>query len=250
MAEPTFVFLDFDDTLSDFEEHGRQYVAELALLLAQEHGGTETEWSDAIRPALQESLHRYVERFAGNPLAGYAAWLEEERARAAASIFQRMGRPLPEGEPLADYARRVQFDALTACNAAFPGACEGLRQLFEDGVRTQIASSQDSEYLYAALLGTGSESYTENKFGPDLVDCAKEGPEFYARIFHACRIHPSQAIVVDDQAMCLDWAEEAGARVAQARMEPGSPPAEFPVVLTSLFDLPALVRRLSGREGA
>src|SRR5438309_602999 len=68
--------------------------------------------------------------------------------------------------------------------------------------------------------------------------------EFYDRIFESCEIHPSRAIVVDDQAMCLDWAEEAGTRVIQARIRPDAPEAEFPIVLTQLSDLPALIRDL------
>ncbi len=81
-------------------------------------------------------------------------------------------------------------------------------------------------------------------FGPDLVDIPKEGPEFYMAVFKACSIRPDEAIVVDDQAMCLDWAEEAGARVVQACVRDGALEPEFPMVIRSLCELPILVNSL------
>lgn len=245
MSESVYVFLDFDNTLSDAAALRRQYVQELAYILNRDFGGETAGWEAALSPALDASQARYQATFTGNPLAGYAEWLAQERVRITQEVFAAMGVAPPAGEPLGDSARRVQFEALTGCNAALPGAEEALRGLFEAGYRTQIASAWESEYLFAALIGAGIESYTESKFGGDLVNCAKEGPEFYARIFAACQIRPSQAIVVDDQAFCLDWAEETGARVIQARLMPDAPEPEFPLVLTRLTDLTPMINSLS-----
>ena len=242
MPGEQYVFLDFDNTLSDMNEVGEQYVRELATLLSSGYGKEADDWIVALRPELSASIGRYVDKFAGDPLAGYNAWIEEERARVATAIFGRMTVPMPAGESMAEIAKRIQFDALTSCYATLPGGEEALRELFGMGKRIHMASSQESDYLLAALIGAGLESFIETKFGPDLVDCAKEGPEFYQRIFAACEIRPSQAIVVDDQAMCLDWAQEAGARVVQAALLPDSPEPEFPIVLRSLADLPRLIR--------
>jgi FMN phosphatase YigB (HAD superfamily) len=245
MPECVYVFMDFDNTLSDSDALRKQYVQELTSILNRDFGGETGAWEAALSPALDASQARYQETFFGNPLAGYTDWLAQERVRITQEVFGAMGITPPEGEPLGDFAKRVQFEALTCCNAALPGAEEAMRGLFEAGHRTQIASAWESEYLFAALIGAGIESYTESKFGGDLVNCAKEGSEFYQRIFAACQIRPSQAIVVDDQAICLDWAEEAGARVIQARLMPNAPEPEFPVVLTRLTDLTQLVNSLS-----
>lgn len=247
MSEQTYVFIDFDDTLSDAQALWEQYVEELAALLSMDVGGDEAIWKAALRPAIDRSLARCAEKFRDNPLAGYVEWIDEERVRFTEEVFVEVGQPLPTRDPLVEFAKRMQFDALTACNAAFPGAEEALRELFEMGVRTQMASAQESEFLLAALIGAQIESYIESKFGPDLVGCAKEGPEFYRRIFEACHVHPSQAIVVDDQPLCLDWAEEVGAKVVQARIKPNAPEPQFPTVLNALPDLPGLVRELSQR---
>ena len=244
MSETVYLFVDFDNTLIDSDALRRQYVQELASILHRDFGGEIAGWEAALSPALDASQARYQATFSGNPLAGYTDWLAQERVRITQEVFGAMGVASPEGEPLGDLARRLQFEALTNCNTALPGAEEALRGLFEAGHRTQIASAWDSEFLFAALIGAGIESYTESKFGGDLVNCAKEGPEFYQRIFAACDIRPAQAIVVDDQAICLDWAEETGAKVIQARLMPNAPEPEFPLVLTRLTDLTQMVNSL------
>ncbi len=248
MPEQTYVFLDFDDTLCDMAEHRLQLVHELAGLLSEEYGGAEDEWAPVLAPTLAASLIGYREEFVGRPLAGFNRWITEERARVAREIFEAKGIAIPPDTDIGALAARLQFEALTACNASFPNAEEALRELFDMGVRAQLASSQESEYLLAALIGAGIESYTESKFGPDLVDCAKEGPVYYRRILEACGIGPAQAIVVDDQPECLDWAEEAGAKVIQARLKPDSPEQQFPMSISDLSELPAAVRKLAGIE--
>jgi FMN phosphatase YigB (HAD superfamily) len=242
MPADTYLFIDFENTLCDMAAHREQFAGVLCRLLSEEFGGQRDQWHSAIRHQLALSMGDYARKFTGDPLAGYNAWVDQERVRATTGIFTAMEVPLPTDEPVVKLAKRLQFDALTGCNSLLEGTESALKELFDQGVRTQLASAQESEYLLAALIGAGVESYTESKFGPDLVDCAKEGPEFYRRIFAACEIRPSQAIVVDDQAMCLDWAEEAGARVVQAALLPDSPEPEFPIVLRSFSDLPRLIR--------
>jgi phosphoglycolate phosphatase-like HAD superfamily hydrolase len=241
MPDETFLFLDFDNTLSDMDALGAQYVQAVAILLAHEFGGEAGAWATVTAPALRESKTRYEAAFVDNPLGGFAAWVEAERVQVAEAIFAGVGKALPKEETVSALAKRVQFDALKGCNAVFPGAEETLRVLRKAGLRVQMASSQESEYLRAALMGAGLEGYVEELFGPDLVDCAKEGPEFYQRLFAECGIRPAQAVVVDDQALCLDWAEEVGARVIQACLKPDSPEPEFPFVLTRFTDLPPLI---------
>lgn len=245
MPEPsTYVFIDFDDTLSDMQALRSQFAAEAAELL-ERYGATREAWASAIALSCERSLERYTTRFTQDPLADYVTWLEEERARIGEEVFRAVGVTPPQDQPLVQLVKQVTFDALAYCNAAHPGAEDALRRLFELGYRTQMASAQDSEYLIAALLGARLESYTESKFGPDLVNCAKESPQFYIRLFAACNIHPNQAIVVDDQPVCLQWAREAGAHVIQARVAPNCPPADSERCCTDLADLPDIVRGIA-----
>ena len=242
MGDALYLFIDFDDTLSDFGLLGEQFVSELARRLARDFGADSTTWAAALKPELEASIARYADRFTGDPLAGFRAWIAEERPRVVAAVFERAETAVPTKEPLATLGERLQSESLVVCDATFTGAKDCLQELSDAGVRIQMASSQESQYLAAALSGTGIESLVEHHFGPDLLDCAKEGTEYYRRAFELCGIRPSQAIVVDDQAQCLDWAEEAGARVVQACVKPDPADPEFPVVLRSLRDLPRLIR--------
>lgn len=237
-----FVFLDFDDTLSDPFQFHTQYVREVGALLAPQYGGQPEKWAKAAIDLLEMLEREYVERFVGYPLNGYCAWLETVRERSALKMFERMGiQPPPDP---AHVARETQFNALLQCNAAFPGALDAMAGLFEAGCRIQIASGQESEYLMAALMGAGLESYTESKFGPDLVDCAKEGVEYYQRIFAAAGADDSKRIVVDDSPAAIGWALQAGATVIQARVSRERHYEIVPGVagvMTDLSELPALV---------
>ncbi len=236
MPEELYLFLDFDDTLSDFGVLGPQYIAATSRLLAEQFGGEAASWADAVQRQVVDSKRRYEETFVDRPLAGYCTWIGAERARAAESVFASVGISLSSDVNPGELALRVQSEALKRCNASFAGTLEAMRALKASGVRLQMASSQEAEYLRAALRGAGLEGFFDRCFGPDLVDCAKEGPEFYRRIFSACGISSSQTVVVDDQAMCLDWAEETGARVVQACMKPEADP-EFPVIVRSMGEL-------------
>ncbi len=244
IGKERFIFVDFDDTLSDNFQFNLQYVRELGALLAPKFGGEGEAWAKSATDMLATIEAEYVARFVGAPLAGYCAWLETIRARSVELLFGGMGVAAPADA--ASLAIDNQFSALTACDAAFPGASEALMALFEDGVRTQIASGQESEYLLAALMGAGVESFTESKFGPDLVDCAKEGPEFYARIFAASGVAAGETLVIDDRPDALGWAMATGAKTIQARLSPVRHFETVPgvvAVLTNLRDLPALVAK-------
>lgn len=241
MSDAPVLFLDFDDTLSDYARLGRQYVGNVAAHLAQEFGGDAAEWLPVVQSELPASLARYIDTFSGGQLHGVNTWLAEERRRVVEAIFAGAGRTYPDGDPVA-LAVQVQCAALNGCCAVFPGAEAALRTLQEAGIEVMMASSQPSDYLRPALESAGLAPYITRFFGPDLVDCAKEGPEFYRRLFAACGIRPSQAVVVDDQVQCLDWAEEAGGRVVQACLLPNAAEPEFPVVLRNLADLPKLLR--------
>src|SRR4030095_7634308 len=109
-------------------------------------------------------------------------------------------------------------------------------------------SGQESEWLRASLIGAGLESYLERKFGPDLIDCAKEGTAYYERLFAAAGVRAAEALVVDDQPDPLRWALQMGAKVIQAKLSPERHHETVPgvaAVLTHLRDLPGLVNHLT-----
>ena len=244
MAEPLHLFVDFDDTLSDYREMGRQYVERLADLLCREHGGCHEEWTTVLASALTSSLERYAEEYGGRPRSGMAKWVRQEHERVLREVFTAMNARLPADIHPADLSLKLQYDALCDCNALFRGAAEALDEIQSYGVIIHAASSWPSDYIQGAMFGAGLAPFITSMFGPDLVDCPKEGPEFYRLIFRSSEVPASRAVVVDDQPECLQWAEEAGARVIQACVKPGAPQPEFPLHFRRLAELPAIVRGL------
>ena len=247
MPNTKFLFIDFDNTLSDLNQFLEQYVRETSSFLAPRYGGSEVAWAQATLGMIQALEQDYKARFVGNPLAGYCAWLEEARAKASEWLFQGVGLPLP-ANPYA-VTMDVQFQGLSACNATYPGAAEAMQTLFEQDYRVQVASGNDSEYLLAALLGAGIESFMESKFGPDLIDCAKEGPEYYERIFAASEVSAADTLVIDDHPDAIRWALQTGTKVIQAKMSPNVSVETIPgvvAVMTDLRELPGLVQQVLG----
>jgi phosphoglycolate phosphatase-like HAD superfamily hydrolase len=240
---PLHLFIDFDDTLSDFSGHTTLYAARLSENLAREHGGEPSEWVSVLKPAILASIARYAATFKSNPLAGICAWIPVERARIATEVFQSVGRDLPADIAPAELTLSIQTAALQACKggAFYPGAVETLRMIHQSGVRLHMASSHESRYLAAVLRGAGIDELFDNFFGADLIDCAKEGTEYYCRMFEACGIRPEQAVVLDDGVDCMRWAQHTGAHVIQVRLRKDPVPREFETVLTDWRDLPGMI---------
>jgi phosphoglycolate phosphatase-like HAD superfamily hydrolase len=237
-----FVFIDFDDTLSDPFLLHPQYVRTLGDLLSARFSGSADRWAKAAIDTLEMVEREYCARFERNPLSGYCAWLAVVRGQSAGRMFEQMKIAAPAD--IDGVARQFQYEALAKCDAAFPGAGDALRTICENGWRIQIASGQESDYLAAALIGAGLDRCIERRFGPDLVDCAKEGPEFYERIFAECGVRASDAVVVDDWPPAIAWALQTGAAVIQSKL---SRERHFEVVggvaavMTDLRDLPCLL---------
>ena len=245
MAQPPHLFFDFDDTVSDFRTFGPQYVQNLSALLTREMGGVPEEWAAAILPALAVTGERYLERFRNNLLAGYNEWLNAERSRIVRDVFERAGKDAPDADSARQLAALLQERGLRGCNALYPGADAVLRSFGERGFPVFMASSQESAYLKGALTGCGAYFTIREFFGPDLIDCAKEGPEFYRRVFEQSGIRPSEAIVIDDQMMCLEWAYELGAKVVQARVREEPEPVGADLYFEDWGELPAIIDTLA-----
>jgi phosphoglycolate phosphatase-like HAD superfamily hydrolase len=238
---------DFDDTLSDPIPFFLQFAREIGLYAHRRFGGDMAAWDRAAADMLIAVQEEYWERFRGNPTNGYLDWLNALRLHSMQMLFEPMALSLPPDAEAV--ALDLQFEALSRCHAGFPGAEIAVAALAEAGYPLHMASGQESEYLRGGLTGLGLTSYFGRLFGPDLIDCAKEGPEYYERVFTALGVRSDEVIVVDDYPPAIGWAVEVGARVVQAKLSPVRHESTQPgvsAVLTDLHDLPRLIAQLRG----
>ena len=245
---PTILF-DFDDTLSDPIPFFLQFAREIGLYAHQRFGADVAEWDRAAADMLVAVQEDYWERFRGNPTNGYCDWLSALRLRSMQMLFAPMGLSLPADAEV--IALDMQFEALAKCHAGFPGARDAVESLSAAGYPLHMASGQESEYLRGGLTGLGLTSYFGRLFGPDLIDCAKEGPEYYERVFGALGVRSDEVLIVDDYPPAIGWAVHVGARVIQAKLSPVKHEATQPgvaAVLTDLHDLPRLIAQLTAQR--
>ncbi len=246
MRKRPTVFLDFDDTLSDLVPFFIQFVREIGHSLSGHFGGESDAWEKAAADMLVVVEEDYKDRFVGNPTNGYLEWLNALRYRSVQLVFDAMSLPVPPDAE--QHSVRMQFDALSKCDAAFPGAAKALATLSRQGYTLHMASGQESEYLRGGLTGMGIARYVGHLFGPDLVDCAKEGPEFYARVFAAAGVRSEEVIVVDDYPPAIGWALAQGATVIQAKLSRIRHEATIPgviAVVTDLNTLPEMIAQIA-----
>jgi phosphoglycolate phosphatase-like HAD superfamily hydrolase len=149
---------------------------------------------------------------------GYNTWYADMHVAAMRRVFAGMGRDVPtEAEQLSHETQRL---AMAQCDAIFPGVRETLLNLKEVGFTLHLASGNDSLHLQRALGGAGLESLFERHYGPDLIDCVKEGPLYYERIFADLNLSPQKTVVIDNDPNALNWAISLGAKAIQVDFLP------------------------------
>jgi FMN phosphatase YigB (HAD superfamily) len=67
--------------------------------------------------------------------------------------------------------------------------------------------SQDAA---AYLRGMGVRDLFEETYGTDIIDRWKTNAGFYRKVLEHSGLPPEDAVTVDDQERCLDWATRAG----------------------------------------
>lgn len=242
--KPT-LFFDFDGTLSDPVLLFEHYVSALTEEFKVAHGGSGEAWYSLTRKMLWELTQDFADYFSANPFADYHPYMNSLYARSAQAVCEHIGSALPS-DPVG-FARAMQAVALRKCNAFYDGAAEALALLHQEGYPIVMASGQESGFLQAALEGAGVVHIPQGWFGPDLINCAKESTRYFERIFEALQISPASAVVIDDLAPAILWAEELGAKAVQAQLANSQPREKSNPnrpVLTCWHDFPLQLERL------
>jgi FMN phosphatase YigB (HAD superfamily) len=218
MPKAMCIFLDFDDTLSEQIPFNLQFCRAIGDFVAAIYGGDPEDWAQSAIDMMVALEADYLARFRADPTNGYCGWLESTRARATELLFAGMNIETPA--TAVALSIRIQAEALAHCNALFPSAHEAVTELRTQGFDVHMASGNESAHLSAALRAVGLEASIGHFFGPDLIDCAKEGPEFYRRIFQRLNLPAERALIVDNDPVAIGWAVAAGASAIQVNLLP------------------------------
>ena len=222
-----------------------QYVRGIGDVLAPIYGGDAEDWAKCAIDMLETLEAQYIVQFRADP-THYNAWFARLHAQAMELVFGGMGLPVPdEAEQL---SRDTQKRVLSGCDAAFSGAKQAVETLHRRGYMIHAASGNDSGHLRSAFVGMGIDHCFTRFYGPDLIDCAKEGPEFYRRIFPDLNLPPAQALIIDNDPNAISWAQSLGAKAIQADLLPYKEVATAPNIvgkITELTQLPTLIELAS-----
>ena len=235
------IFIDNGNVLSDNARTEPQWIRLTGQYFSTRFGGSAEKWGSANQHAFTIFLDRYRAEAWGRPEMDYNAFQERELAQWIVCMFERVGLDPPPLEDRLDIMLSAYEWITERVRASIPGAVEAVHELNELGCHLYTCSGASSTILRGYLRAMGVEKVFRSYYGPDLVNCPKEGPLFFWRLFEDSGVQTSKAVVVDDMPMVLKWAEECGAiciQVGDSDQDSGrfttiSGLSELPELLTS-----------------
>lgn len=245
-SERAVLLFDFDDTLSEHASFIQRYVQGIARVLSGRFGGETAGWAQSALDMLVALEQQYITRFSIN-YTGYNSWYETIHRQAMPLVFGGINLEIPDGIDPEELSRETQRLAMAECDLLFPGVRETIYRLRQAGFPLHMASGNNSGHLRAALAGARLTDCFDRLYGPDLIDCAKEGPLYYERIFADLGIAPKQAVIIDDHPLMLQSALDLGARAIQMDLLPNREVSLIAGVLGSATTIPAILDILEVR---
>lgn len=237
------VFLDDGGVMNDNRLRAPQWQRLIGEFFPPILGGTSEAWAEANRvvagrlfaPKNWRPLLRAASDVADFYRRYHLAWL--------GGMCEQVGVAPPAEDDCLELADRAAIYVTRRVRAAFPGVVETIRLLHGAGYHLHTASGERSLELEGYLAGMGVRECFGRLYGPDLAQAAKDGPEYYERIFSDAGIAPTDALVVDDSHEAVGWARQAGARAVLVRAENVEAPNGVAVV-PSLAHLSQVIERL------
>ena len=203
------VFLDDGGVLNDNQRRAPQWRRLLGEFFAARFGGTETAWGKANQMVFSAIWTDFEAARAGGAELG-PDWFPQQDHRWLSGMFERVCVPIPAD--IDGTVRACRAHVMASIDCAFPEAAGAVRAMHELGVTLHMASGGLSHELAAYLEPMGIRSLIDRLYGPDLIGTSKTSPRYYRRIAEDSGVDPAAAIVVDDSAEPLEWADANGFR--------------------------------------
>ncbi|HJM88231.1 MAG TPA: HAD family hydrolase [Dehalococcoidia bacterium] len=235
---PTTVFLDVDGVIVDAVKLPQEYIRLLGDVLAPALGGEPEDWGRAngiVFPRVWEQLKDSTND------------QDELVNRVAIANIQGMAEHLGIAPPDEATCRRLDddFHIYVRGNGDFffAESADVIRTLAAS-YDVHISSGNSSDMIEVMLERLGVSSEVGMKFGADLVDARKGGPDFYPRVFDATSTDPAASVVVDDQPHQLALAAALGAATVLIEAEPSGVAHPVDATISTIADLPAAIAAL------
>jgi FMN phosphatase YigB (HAD superfamily) len=199
----TALFLDVYGVLMDPSALAPQWQRLVGEFLVPRLGGEPDAWGAANKYAAERMFARYRDP-GGTPRETHGRlrrlWFREMCEHAGIRPPEQAGR-LAE-ETFAWVTERLR--------AFLPDTVKALRMLKARDTRLFISAGLVSQDADAYLRGMGVRDLFEEIYGTDVIDRWKTNAGFYRKVLEHSGVRPEEAMTVDDQERCLDWARRAG----------------------------------------
>ncbi len=199
------IFLDAAGVLLDTSVMPAQWQRLIAEFLAPRLGGEPSAWGPANAYAIDRMWARYRDP-GGTPRETHGRlrrlWLRE--------MCEKVGVPTPRDAGAVAEETRAWVAARVS--APMPGVAGATRSLRARGFRLFTSTAQESLEISGYLKAIGIRELFDETYGTDIIDRWKTNAAFYRKILEHARVRAEDAVTVDDQERCLDWAKRAGFR--------------------------------------
>ncbi|MGH2470962.1 MAG: HAD family hydrolase [Candidatus Limnocylindria bacterium] len=199
----TAIFLDLYGVLMDPAGLAPQWQRLVGEFLVLRLGGDPEAWGAANKYAAERMFARYRDP-GGTPRETHGRlrrlWMRE--------MCEHAGVAVPKDA--ASLAEEVNAWVGERLRSVLPGTEDALRELKRRGCDLFTSAGAVSQDVDAYLRGMGVRDLFRETYGTDIIDRWKTNAGFYRKILEHSRVRPEDAVTVDDQEKCLDWAKRAG----------------------------------------
>lgn len=235
--KPT-VFLDDGDVMNDNALRPHQWQLHVGAFMSERLGGVAAAWEEANKIAFPRMLDHHSK----GGWKGYGIYWENYLRDWLEALCKHLKMSVPANAAALAIAKDASAYVTRRVHAAFPGVIDAIRELHAGGFRLHTASAEHSSDLAGYLEAMDVRQLFGRLYGPDLVETAKGGPEYYRSIFADAGVDPGSSVVVDDSTRAIGWATEAG--TTAVLVTPTGAKAGKAHVIRRVAELPSLVDRL------
>jgi FMN phosphatase YigB (HAD superfamily) len=240
------LFFDDGGVMSDNSRKGKQWRNFIVKFFVPRYGGNPTIWREANRQVVRIWMEKWKQMIDKGTNLDYEKYQDYEDKSWINHIFDALGVDKPPKHEYSLIRREFEEWIAPQIRADIEGIITVIKRL-KTSYNLYTASGHSSWVLKGILTGMGVIDYFTNFYGPDIVGVMKGGLEFYRRIFTHAQVHPSYAVVIDDNPKLLRYADQLGAYTIQSCvLNKGSVPynnhfynhpAELPELLQSILPI-------------